>query len=67
MGIKLMTYFDDDPSKPMRVEVNGSPFYSVYFREQSNLELDPFSLASVREEGWHTGWCYKVIYKQDTM
>lgn len=65
MGTQLMTYFDDDPSQPMRVEVRGSrwkieygdksPVYIVKFRGQS--ELTQIELTAAHEEGgWRVGW-----------
>ena len=65
IGTKLMTYFDNDPSKPMRIEVRGSrwklefgdrsPVYIVKFRGQD--ELTQIELTSAHEEGgWQVGW-----------
>jgi predicted restriction endonuclease len=64
MGTKLMAHFDDDPKKPMRVEVRGSrwkiehgiesPVYIVKFRGQS--ELTQIEFTSAHEETWQLGW-----------
>lgn len=64
-GTKLMSYFDDDPNKPMRIEVLGSrmkvefgsksPVYVVKFQGQA--ELTQIELTSAHEEGgWVVGW-----------
>ena len=64
MNTKLMTYFDEDPKKPMRIEVLGSrwkiefdtsPVYVVRFKDQT--ELTQIELTSAHEEGgWQVGW-----------
>lgn len=65
MGTKLMAFFDEDRSKPMRVEVQGSRWkieygdkslvYIVRFKDQT--ELSQIELTSAHEEsGWTVGW-----------
>lgn len=65
MDTKLMTYFDDDASKPMRLQVRGSrwqiecgdksPVYIVKF--QNSNELSQVEVTSAHEEGgWQVGW-----------
>jgi hypothetical protein len=69
-GTKLMTYFDDDPNKPIRLIVRGSrwaedpysfsgsiqtPMYVVKYRKST--ELSQIVLDSAHEEaGWRVGW-----------
>jgi len=68
IGTKLKTYFDNDPNKPMRVEVLGSklmpdmsgafgkyPKYIVKFKDSSELTLIHFTEAH-EEDGWKVGW-----------
>jgi hypothetical protein len=65
LGTKLMTFFDDDPSKPIRLEVMGSrwmiefgeksPGYIVRHKGESGLSQ--IQLTSAHEEaGWSHGW-----------
>lgn len=65
-GTQLMTYFDDDPSKPMRVEVLGSKFqnefpsgkyafYVVRFKGQTELTMVHWTAAH-EEHNWKVGW-----------
>jgi hypothetical protein len=62
-GTKLMTYFDDDPSKPMRIEILGSKFkvdfqgnyafYVVRFKGQTELTMIHWTAG---HEEWKLGW-----------
>jgi len=69
LGTKIMTYFDDDPNRPMRFTIRGSRWVRessspwggssektpmyVVKMHGSNNELDQIELGSVHEEG---GW-----------
>ncbi|KAG7346023.1 hypothetical protein IV203_005091 [Nitzschia inconspicua] len=66
-GQKLMTYFDDDPSKPMKCEVLGSRMVkdeqgrgitqSPRYVIRMNGELSQIPWTSAHEEGgWWRGW-----------
>jgi hypothetical protein len=62
-GTKLMNYFDDDPSKPMRIEVLGSKFkqefqdkmayYVVRFKGQTELTMIAWTAG---HDDWKAGW-----------
>ena len=64
-GTRLMTYFDNDPEKPMRVEVLGSnifqdipksePRYIIRFKDGEELSCIPLTSAH-KEGGWQVGW-----------
>lgn len=64
-GTKLMCYFDDDPNKPIRLEVLGSrwmiefgdksPVYIVRYKGTNGLSQ--IHLTSAHDEaGWKVGW-----------
>lgn len=66
-GTKLMSYIDDDPNRPERVEVLGSrwrkdkfmgkqPMYIL--RNQATQEYQLIEVTSAHEEeiGWQVGW-----------
>lgn len=64
-GTKLMSYFDDDPNKPIRIQVVGSKFrnefgtgrYAFYVVKYPNGELAFVHLTAAHEEdGWKVGW-----------
>ena len=66
-GTRLMTFFDDDPGKPMRVEVLGSkifpespksePRYIIRFKGMAMDDVSCIALTSAHEEGgWEVGW-----------
>ena len=64
-GTKLVSYFDDDPNKPQRVEVMGSKFdhefpsgqYAFYVvRFKDSTELSKVHLTAAHEEDWKVGW-----------
>ena len=64
-GTKLVSYFDNDPNKPQRVEVMGSKFerefpsgrYAFYVvRFKDSNELSKVHLTAAHEEDWKVGW-----------
>ncbi len=65
-GTKLMSYIDDDPNRPMRVEVLGSrwrkdPFMGkqpMYIMRDTGGEFQMTEVTSAHEEeiGWQVGW-----------
>lgn len=66
MGQKLMTYFDEDPTKPMKCEIRGlkwTPDISMYknkcpmyvVRMGGELSYIPFTSAH-EATGWWRGW-----------
>jgi len=72
---KLMTFFDEDPNKPMRCTVRGSqwvkdcgenePYYVVRFK--NSTELSRIALTSAHEEGgWRIGWDNEAAVMDET-
>jgi hypothetical protein len=69
VGTKVMAWFDDDPNKPMRMEIRGSrwvsemdigamdksPMYVV--KPRDSIHLTQIPLTSAHEDGgWLVGW-----------
>ena len=62
-GTKIMSYFDEDPNKPIRVEIVGSKFrndggkyafYVIKYKDSEELAFVHFT--SGHEEDWRLGW-----------
>lgn len=62
-GTKLMAYFDNDPNRPIRVEIVGSKFrndcgkYAFYVVKYKDVgKLSFVHLTSAHDEEWKVGW-----------